>query len=251
MMMTSDSSRQVQDCSSSDPTVVSARCEATLELGKKLTKELGIDQSVDTLGRWMAHYIAELIEDAEKASAVERPAKMRACCDAILNLWKYRHTLPDRKRPFEELEPLLRTLKSLDPEDNTPRYFRSVRAAADDAEENDETKSWLKLIDDLDYSARVLIRYCLTQAAQGALSKFMEWVSLAEAAGADEGAELPLIHVILEENSVLKASDPGEEVRKRIKDRINRLEEFAKMAKEVISKLRREVQETHVTKDES
>ena len=96
-MMTSDSSRQVHDCSSSDPTAVSARCEATLELGRKLTKELGIDQSVDTLGRWMAHYIAELIQDAEKASAEERPAKMRACCDAILNLWKHRHTLRRRQ----------------------------------------------------------------------------------------------------------------------------------------------------------
>ena len=79
----------------------------------------------------------------------------------------------------------------------------------------------------------------------------MEWVSLAEAAGADESAELPLIHVIIEEDSVLKASDPGEEVRKRIKDRIDRLEGFAKMAMEVVSKLRQEVQETHVTKGES
>jgi len=50
---------------------------------------------------------------------------------------------------------------------------------------------------------------------------------------------------------VLKASDPGEEVRKRIKDRIDRLEEFAKMTMEVTSKLRREVQETQVTKGES
>jgi len=241
----------VEDCSSSDPTVVSVRCEATLELGKKLTKELGIGQSVDTLGRWMAHYIAELIQDAEKASAEVRPAKMRACCDAILNLWKHRHTLRDGKRPFEELEPLLRTLKSLDPEDDTPRYFRSVRAAADGAEENDETKSWLKLIDGLDYSARVLIRYCLTQAAQSALNKFTEWVSLAEAAGADESDELLLIQVIFEEDRVLKGSDLREEVRKRIKDRIDRLEEFARMAMEVVSKLRQEVQEPQVTKDES
>jgi hypothetical protein len=241
----------VQDCSSSDPTVVSVRCEATLELGKKLTKELGIDQSVDTLGRWMAHYIAELIQDAEKAGTEVRPTKMRACCDAILNLWKHRRMLPDGRRPFEELEPLLRTLKSLDPEDDTPRYFRSVRAAPHDAEENDETKCWLKLIDGLDYSARVLIRYCLTQAAQSALNKFTEWVSLAEAAGADESYESPLIKVIFEEDRVLKGSDLGEEVRKRIKDRIDRLEEFARMAMEVVSKLRQEVQEPQVTKDES
>lgn len=198
----------------------------------------------------MAHYIAELIQDAEKASAEERPAKMRACCDAILNLWKHRHTLPDGKRPFEELEPLLRTLESLDPEDNTPRYFRSVRAVADDAEENDETKSWLKLIDGLDYSAKILIRYSLTQAAQNALNKSVEWVGLAEAAGADESTEFPLIRVIFEEDSVLEVSDPGEKERKRIEDRIERLEAFVKMAMAVVSDLRK-VQETQVTRGKS
>jgi hypothetical protein len=237
--------------SSSGLTAVSARCEATLELGRKLTKELGLDQSVDTLGRWMVHYIAELIQNAEMASAEERPAKMRACCDVILNLWKHRHTLPNGKRPFKELEPLLRTLESLDPEDDTPRYFRSVRAVADDADENEETKSWLKLIDGLDCSARILIRYCLTQAAQNALNKSVEWVGLAEAAGADESIEFSLIRVIAEEDSMLKACDPGEEERKRIEDRIERLEGFAKMSMAVVTDLRQEFQQNKCTRDEA
>ncbi len=212
---------------------------------------VGARDLVDTLGRWMAHYIAELIQDAEKASAEERPAKMRACCDAILNLWKHRHTLPDGKRPFEKLEPLMRALESLDPEDDTRRYFRSIRAVADDAEENDETKSWLKLIDGLDYSARILIRYCLTRAAQTALNKSVEWVGLAEAAGADESAEFPLIRVIFEEDSMLKASDPGKKEKKRIEDRIERLEAFAEKAMTVVSELRQEVQQIQVKRGES
>ncbi len=241
----------MHDYSSSGLTAVSVRCEATLELGRKMTKELGLDQSVDTLGRWMAHYIAGLIKETEKANAEERPPKMRACCDAILNLWKHRHTLPGGKRPFEELEPLLQTLESLDPEDDTPRYFRSVRAVADDAEENDETKSWLKLIDGLDYSAKILIRYCLTQAAQNALNKSVEWVSLAEAAGADEGIEFSLIRVIAKEDSMLKAFDSGEEERKRIEGRIERLEGFAKLAMEVVTNLRQEFQQNKCTKDEA
>lgn len=231
----------MQDYSSSSPTAVSERCEATLELGRKLTKELGIDQSVDTLGRWMAHYIAELIQDVEKACPEERPAKMHTCCDAILNLWKHRHTLSDGKRPFEELEPLLRTLESLDPEDDTPRYFRSVRTVDSAAEENDKTETWLKIIDGLDYSAKILIRYCLTQATQNAINKSVEWVALAEAAGADEGIEIPLIRMIIDEDNMLKESDPDVKARKRIEDRIERLEGFAKMAMAVVSELRQEV----------
>lgn len=235
--MTAYSSRQVPDYSSSSPTEVSAHCEATLKLGRKLTKELGLDKSVDTLGRWMAHYIAELILDTEKAIAEERSEKMRACCDAILNLWKHRHALPNG--PFEELEPLLRTLESLDPEDDTPIYFRSVRATADDVGENDKTKNWLKLVDELDYSAKILIRYCLTQAAQSALNKSVEWVRLAQAAGVDDGPEFSVIQIILEEDSMLKASDASEEKKKYIENRINRLESFAKMAMEVVSDLKK------------
>lgn len=231
----------MQDYSSSSPTVISERCEATIELGRKLTKELDIDQSGDTLGRWMAYYIAELIEDAEKARPEERPAKMRICCDAILNLWKHRHTMLDGKRPFEELEPLLRALESLNPEDDTPRYFRSVRTVDSAAEENDETETWLKLIDGLDYSAKILIRYCLTQAAQNAINKSVEWVALAEAAGADEGIEIPLIRVIIDEDNMLKESDADVKARKRIEERIERLEGFAKMAMAVVSELRQEV----------
>jgi hypothetical protein len=210
-----------------------------LELGRKLTRELGLDQSVDTLGRWMAYYIAELIQDAEKANAEERPAKMRACSEAILSLWKHRHELPNGKRPFGELEPILRALESLDPEDDTPRYFRSARFAADDADEKDEAKSWLKLIDGLDYSARMLIRYCLTQAAQAALDKSAKWVALAKEVGADDGVEFPIIGALVDEDNVLKASDPDEKTRKRLEDRIDGLEQFGKMAMALASELRK------------
>ncbi len=232
----------MHDYSSSSPTAVSERCEAVIELGRKLTKEIGLDHSVDTLGRWMAHYIAELIQNAENATFEERPAKMQACSDAILNLWKHRHTLSDGKRPFEELDPLLRTLESLDPEDDTPRYFRSVRAATDKVEENDVTESWLRLVDGLDYSAKILIRYCLTQAAQTAINKSAEWISLAEAAGADDGIEFPLIRMIWDEDNISQESDPDVQAKKHIEDRIKRLEKFAKIAMAVVSDLRQKIE---------
>lgn len=196
---------------------------------------------MDTLGRWMAHYIAELIQDAEKASPEEQPVKMKACCDAILNLWKHRHTLSNGTRPFEELEPLMRILESLNPEDDTPRYFRSVRDAVGKTEEKDEMESWLNLIDDLDYSAKILIRYCLTQAAQNAIDKSAEWVSLAEAAGADEGIEFPLIHMIWDEDSMSKESEPDAQEKKYLEERVKRLENFSKLALEVAADLRQKV----------
>lgn len=213
-----------------------------LELGRKLTKELYLDQSVDTLGRWMAHYIAELIHDAENANEEDRPASMQACSEAILNLWKHRHELSNGKRPFEEVEPILRALESLDPENDTPRYFRSARSAADEEVEKDsEVTSALMLVDGLDYSARLLIRYCMTEAAQATLDRTAKWVALAEEAGVADGIEFPTIRMISDESDLLMKSDPDEITKERLRDRIARLDSFIEMANALASKLRQRV----------
>lgn len=78
-----------------------------LDLGRALVEELSLDPGVDTLSRWMAHYIAELIEDTNTAKVEDRPAKLVKCADAILDLWERRHQLPNGKRPFEDWEPVL------------------------------------------------------------------------------------------------------------------------------------------------
>ena len=61
--------------------------DSVLALGKKIVDELDADRPVDTLSRWMAHYIAEKIEDAETATDESRDRKMSECSDAILKLW--------------------------------------------------------------------------------------------------------------------------------------------------------------------
>jgi hypothetical protein len=220
---------------------VSVRSEPVILLGRKIVDELGLDQTVDTLGRWMAHYIAELIHDVETAGVEERPAKLVKCADAILELWGHRHELPSGRRPFEELEPILRAVQSLDPSDETPRYFRQPRTAPHLDHESAETKQWLDLADGLDYSARILIGDCLVRAARSAVDKTKEWVSLAAAAGRDDGADLMVIRFIAEEDEQSKAAKLDEAVRKKIENRIARLDAFRKMARALASDLRRQI----------
>ena len=136
-----------------------------LALGQKLVQELGLEESTDTLGRWMAHHIADLMINAENAIGDEKAAAERKCFDAILELWKHRSELPNGKRPFEDLEPVMRAIESLDPEDDTPRYYRAVRPPKGETVETSEQEEWLSLVDGLDYTAKVLIGYCLTEAA--------------------------------------------------------------------------------------
>lgn len=94
----------------------------TMNLGKALVKELKLDPGVDTLGRWMAHYIAEQIEFAERTTGDEKREAEERCFNAILKLWNHRSAIPGESKPFVNFEPILRTLKRLDPE-NDRNFF--------------------------------------------------------------------------------------------------------------------------------
>ena len=230
----------MQDSFSSGLTATSAQSDAILRLGKKIVDELGQDQPVDTLGRWMAHSIAELIHDAEASDATDRPRKLARCSDAILALWRHRHELPRGKRPFEDLEPIMRTLESLDPEDSTPKYFRAPRIAAD-KEQDVESANWLKLADSLDDSARILISYCLTSAAGAAVNKSKEWVALAEKAEADVVLERPVFRFFASQEDLLDSTAPNDSTRKRGEKRLQRLTEFKEMAAALASDLQKQL----------
>lgn len=57
--------------------------------------EMGLATSTDTVGRWMAHRIAELMETARAARGTpSEAAAAQACQDAILALWQHRSAWP-------------------------------------------------------------------------------------------------------------------------------------------------------------
>lgn len=57
-----------------------------IKLGKKIVDELLLSEGVDTLSKWMAHYIAELIEKAKNAEAEEKEKYEKECFETILKL---------------------------------------------------------------------------------------------------------------------------------------------------------------------
>jgi hypothetical protein len=211
-------------------------------LGCRLVEELGLDDSVDTLGRWMAHYLADLITNADSATGEDKAAVQKNCFDAILALWKYRAELPNGKRPFEELEPVIRALETLDPDDDTPRYFRAARQSTNDRKEKAEAEAWLKMVDGLDYSAKVLIGYCLAEAARASIDKSQEWVKLAEAAGADDGVSEVVVRFVSSAADLDNKPDPDTEARRKLEDRLRRLEGFTKLAEGLAVEWRQRLQ---------
>lgn len=208
----------------------SAHSEAVVALGKKLVTELGLGDSVDTLGRWMAHYVAELVQKAEAAMDEDRSAEQAHLRDAILVLWAHRYELPTGKRPFGEFEPILRTLASLDPESLSSRYFSLSRSPGDESDESEETRQWLGVARNLDHVSKVLIDYCLTLAASPALDQSREWVELAKAAGIDDSFEFTMIQRYTDHRDLMGKEDPNVYQRRALEDRREKLDAFLSAA---------------------
>jgi hypothetical protein len=147
-----------------------------------------------------------------------------------LALWQQKHILSDGKLPFEDLEPVLRALESLDPNNPVRRYYPNARPLVNDTKERAESRKWLELAEGLDNSARILIRQCITNAAASAIDKSKEWVTLAERAGCDD-IELPIIRIIVGERDLDdRSSDPQQEQRKLLEGRVSKLRVFIKLA---------------------
>jgi hypothetical protein len=65
-------------------------------LGKRIVTELRLDESTDTLSRWMAHRVAELMERAERARTKAARGSAETDCEAlILRLWERRTSWPE------------------------------------------------------------------------------------------------------------------------------------------------------------
>lgn len=198
--------------------------DAILAIGKKLVAELDLDNSVDTLARWMAHYVAELMQAACDAVGDDRIEKQMRVRDSVLAIWAHRSDLPITGRPLDGFEPILRTLISLDPENQFARYSSLKHASDDESEESDETRQWLLLANNLDQASKVMIDFCLSAAAEAAIDQSKEWVEIAKEADLDDGIDFILIRLLGERSDLMKSAEPNVKQRRALLDRKNKLE---------------------------
>lgn len=187
-----------------------------LALGKRLVEEFERDCHIDTLTRWMAHWIAEKIELVEKAGEVERPSRMLEASDAILKVWEHRNNFPHGRRPFEKLEPILSTLAGLSAEGDRPRLYSFLRSQAGESESSGETKKWLELATGIDDGARVLIRYCLACAAEQATDHAQEWVRLLTDGDSDLDLDVRIVRMLADNVEAMTTTTPEELQAKQI-----------------------------------
>lgn len=107
--------------------------EAIATLGSRIVAELSLESRGDTLCRWMAFRIAELMQQADRGGAAGESAKT-ACIELILKLWANRSQM-GRGRPLGETIDAFERLIG-DPRDRPP-----VRKG--------DQKSWLETLGQL------------------------------------------------------------------------------------------------------
>lgn len=181
-----------------------------IALGRRLVDALASEGHDDVLSKWMAHHIASLMIDAERAGpGPQRAEAERACMEGVLRLWAHRSVLPNGARPFENAEATLSTLAKLDPTAAGNFYFR-LRDRHDESVAVEGAK-WLRFAEGVDLAARALIRFCLGQALAKDQAGLAEWVELTKSLDAPSQWDVMLVSSLVE---VGKESEPEELARR-------------------------------------
>ncbi len=201
-----------------------------IALGRLLVRELSLEQSVDTLGRWMAHHISELISDAEKAKGGKKSDAQDRCCEAVLALWKHVSVFPGGHRPLENIQPLLATIQALDPDSKACFFQSKYQSQIMQPDLSDEGKNWLELSHGIDYSARLLIGMCLKKVANEIATENLELLELTKSLDAD----IPItqvMQILADEPEKSKEEQEEKLARDTIQTLKNRQERLGKLVK--------------------
>lgn len=179
----------------------STNSRAVVELGKKLVAELQLEGGVDTLGKWMAHYIAELIDEAQTASLERADAARTKCFETILALWRHQaeegRVRPQLDTYGEMVELFDRFLHA-----EEPYYFRHSGPLKNEL---------LEEARQIDSAARTIIRFLLSQASESVEDRERGWINLARQLPNDAQDGFPLIVVRFQEKLKNQSSNYSEE----------------------------------------
>ena len=210
-----------------------------LALGKLLVKELDLEKSVNTLGRWMAHHISELIVEAEKTKGSGKADVEDRCREAVLALWNHINVFPRGDRPIDNIEPLLATIKALDPENQAYFHQSEAQSQIEQSTLSDEAKGWLELSRGIDYSARLLIDMCLKKTANEITEEKLDLFELAKSLDVDTH-RTGVVRILADEQKKSEEEQNAEILREAIKTlrkRRERLRAMVEMSERLVTSI--------------
>jgi len=208
------------------------RSKAVIEIGKSIVDGLGLGE--DVTAQWMAHLLAEKISAAE-ASDTDNHSAISECVDLVLKLWTHRYALPPYMRPMRELDPLLQTLNSLGVNETSRlRYFSRSPSSKELEGATEEERELFEVAVNIDQTARELIRYFLSAAAERSHNTVNPWLEEAKLGGLEAPVELLISRFVAEGFLESQAEENG----KAMIERADRLENFAIIASRIATEMR-------------
>jgi hypothetical protein len=216
-----------------------------IKLGEALIKELKLERSVDTLSRWIIHYIAEKITFAKtKSNKVQKRKAENECFEAILKLWDHRWHFPNERQPLGNFAVILTTLKRLNPDERDPFFLNALKYdLATIEKENPELKeifSYTKLALEIDKIARIWIEFALREASIKAKDTKVEKF-LSDLPTLQNDDDITIIRTILDFESTTSKADRKKYQLEKLNKRISELEKFTKINEILLTHYRKEL----------
>ena len=95
-----------------------------LALGQVIVRQLELEDRGAVLERWLAHHLAEVITEADRAVGPAKAASEAQAVDLVLKLWAHRRALPEPVDPLGGYRTAVEVLGRLVPDANPWRRFR-------------------------------------------------------------------------------------------------------------------------------
>lgn len=216
--------------------------QQVLTLGKQIVQELKLDPGVDTLSKWMVHYLAEKIVVAESLEGVKKAAAGQECFELINEIWRHRWSLPEHDPILSNFEPLVKTLRKLNPDQSQPLYsfpeimFRLPESSSERDAAGRKLKSKFEAALKVDRLARTLIHDLLQQGVADIELSEDRWALIQNAIKLFETPDTATINFYTDSKYLREVAEPDEreEVKEEIKECIAALEAFDLIKDELI-----------------
>jgi len=203
-----------------------------INLGKQFVKELELEPGVDTISRWMAHYLADKMIAAENSSGKKKKLAEEECFNTILKLWKHRWNLPSGKQPYEDFKPILDTLHKIGLKSVESPFIYSTVGIKKQPEitkvdlNNIEGADWLIIANQIDRTSRVWLSHSLKQYAISVKKDNIdEWLN--NTVGSPDDEDSTIIRIVLDKGDDINDEEFNKKIQKeKLEQRIVELEKF-------------------------
>jgi len=218
--------------------------EEILKLGKKLIKELELVYSVNTLARWMAHYLAELITNIENTEPREEKQKLKKeCCDIIIEIWGKRERIPIEK-PTDRLKPIIDVISLLKKNEHPfirHRFFDKKNGL------KNSNSSWLSFLEIIkNNSERIYRKSLIAMISEELLEKDKEWIKEHSSfLSDDEKSVIEYLDSIREITISIHGEEKEETEKEKVEKLFTELEEQLDEQKEELQKLKKIMLKSH------